>query len=544
MSAIAYIFLTMSIFGKRTYKIRTLKILRIAKRTYADLGRIPYNLLYVAEHENPKFIDMVLYNFHKARLVVEKQLINNLESKFGGPMKKSIQEQQVKEVMTTLDLHDSILDVTFPFRRDDGSHELIYGYKAHYKSHRTPLRGAIRFSTDVSRDKVMALATLSSFTNAFAKIPFGGSSGGLRINPNNYNDTELRRITHRFVVEMYRKGFLAPNVDICAPEKGTRQREMSWMADFYMKTYGYGDIYASSCVTGKSLAMGGLDGFKSGAADGLFMCINKFINNEYFMEKTHLETSWKNKTYVMQGCGYIGTRMIKHLERVGAKLIGIQTTRGSIFNADGIKGDEIVLYRKRTGTIVGFMGAKPYPRNKNILEEPCDILILAAAEQVVTSSIAPHLNAKVILEASNGPITPAADRYLLTNNVLIIPDILANCGAPTVSFMEWMNTMQPIAKIRLKYKRNSDMLFLKSVEEALNRQDYNLTISPLPQVTRGVAGISQKEITYAGLEYVTERSYDKVLKIVREFNLGIDIRTAAYVGAIRRVFRDVYNSIY
>ncbi|GJQ72254.1 hypothetical protein Trydic_g3345 [Trypoxylus dichotomus] len=544
MPVISYGFVTLGTFGTRSCKIHGLSTFTIGKRSYADLGRIPYNLLYVSEHEKPKFFDMILYNFHKARLLVEKQLIHHVEPGFVPDLEKSKLEQQVKEVMTTLDLHDAILDVCFPFRRDDGAHELIYGYKAHYKSNRTPLRGAIRFSMDVTRDKIMALSTLSSFTNAFAKIPFGGSSGGLRIQPNDYNDNELRRITHKFVVEMYRKGFMAPSIDICAPEKGTRQREMSWIADFYNRTYGYGDIYASTCVTGKTLATGGLEGFKSGAADGLFMCLDKFINNKHFMEKISVTPGWKNKTYVMQGCGYIGTKIIKHLCRAGAKLIGIQTTRGSIINKNGIDGTDIVLYRKRTGTIVGYKDADPYPVAKNILEEPCDILILAATEQVITNVIAPSLNAKIILEASNGPITPAADRHLLGKNVLIIPDILANCGGPAVSYMEWQNTMQPIVNMRLRFKRNSDILFLKSVEEALNRQDYNLKITPLSDVLREVQGIRQKELTYAGLQFLTERSFAKVMKLVEQFDLGIDIRTAAYVGAIKRVFKDVYNYIY
>ncbi|KAI4456682.1 glutamate dehydrogenase [Holotrichia oblita] len=487
---------------------------------------------------------MVLYNFHKARLIVEKQLINNVEPSLGIKMDKAQNEQKVKEVMSSLDTHDAILDVTFPFRRDDASYELIYGYKAHYKNHRTPLRGAISYSLDVSRDKILALSTLSGFNNALAKIPFGGSSAGLKINPINYKDTELRRITHRFVVEMYRKGFMAPSIDICAPEKGTTEREMSWMADFYVRTYGYGDIYAKTCVTGKTLDMGGLVGFKSGAADGLFMCLDSFINNEQLMAKLNLTVGWNDKTYIIQGCGHIGTKIITHLSRVGAKLIGIQTTRGSIINKDGIKGEDIVMYRKRTGTIIGFPGAQPYLTEKNILEEPCDILILAAAEQVITSSIAPLLNTKVILEASNGPITPAADTLLLKKNVLIIPDILANSGASTVSFLEWMNTMEPIRNIRLRYKRNSDVVFLKSVEEALNRQDYNLEIRPLPEVLDGILGSTPRHLTYAGLEFVAQRAYKKVLNITEQFNLGIDIRTAAYVAAIRRIFRDVYNYIY
>lgn len=543
MLGIVSVFPRNGLFEKKIFKIQWLKLIKIQKRSYADLGRIPYNLLYVPEHEKPKFIDMVLYNFHKARLIVEKQLIQNMNPN-QETLKKAEREQKVKEIMSALDMHDAILDLTFPFRREDGSHELVYGYKAHYKCSRTPLRGAIRYSMDVTRDKIMALSTLSHYTNAYAKIPFGGSSGGLRINPNNYSDEELKSITHKFLVETFRKGFMAPSIDICAPEKGTRQKEMTWMADFYMRTYGYGDIYAKTCVTGKSKVMGGLEGFKSGAADGVFMCMDKFVTSRRYMERIGLEPKWKGKKYVMQGCGHIGTKLIQHLEHAGAKLIGIQTTRGSIFNKDGINGLDIVKYRKVTGTIVGFPGAKRYPIEKNILEEPCDILILAASEQVITNSVAPLLNAKVIVEASNGPITPAADRYLLSKNILIIPDILSNCGASAVSYMEWLNTMQPIASIRLRYKRNSDIFFLKSVEEALNRQDFNLKIEPHPDIDAKHPLIEQRHLTYEGLAFISGRSWRKLNNLMGEYDLGMDIRTAVYVGAIRRVFRDVYNFIY
>lgn len=221
------------------------RIWPIASRNYAD-HQIPARLKDVPTASDPHFSDMVEYFFHRGCQIAEDKLVADMKG-------KSLEERKKKVVgiLKLIEGCDHVLEVSFPLRRDSGEYEIIKGYRAQHCNHRTPLKGGIRYSLDVSRDEVMALAALMTFKCACVDVPFGGAKAGLILNPKDYSEHELEKITRRFTLELAKKGFIGPGIDVPAPDMGTGEREMSWIADTYSKTIGFRDINADGCVTGK-----------------------------------------------------------------------------------------------------------------------------------------------------------------------------------------------------------------------------------------------------------------------------------------------------
>lgn len=208
--------------------------------------QIPERLKNVASDKDPRFMDMVEYFFHRACQIAHPQLLADMK---GGS--DAERKEKVKGILQLMQGCDHVLEVSFPLRRDSGAYEIIKGYRAQHCNHRAPLKGGIRYSLDVSRDEVMALSALMTFKCACVDVPFGGAKAGLIIDPRAYSANELEKITRRFTLELAKKGFIGPGIDVPAPDMGTGEREMSWIADTYSKTIGYQDINADGCVTGR-----------------------------------------------------------------------------------------------------------------------------------------------------------------------------------------------------------------------------------------------------------------------------------------------------
>merc|ERR1712198_135572 len=365
--------------------------------------QIPDRLKDIPTAADPGFFEMVEYFFHKATVLAEDNLID--EEMKSVRATKEEKTKKAHGILKIIEPCAHVLEVNFPLQRDDGSYEMINGYRAQHSHHRSPCKGGIRYSLDVCADEVKALSALMTYKCACVDVPFGGGKAGIKIDPKQYSENELERITRRFAIELAKKGFLGPGIDVPAPDMGTGEREMAWIADTYANTIGYTDMNASACITGR----------------GVFHGLDNFIKEQQYMSKLGLEVGWIGKSYIVQGFGNVGLHTCRYLTRVGATCIGIAEWDGSIYNPDGIDPKALENWKLEHGTIVGFPGAEEYT-GENIMYEACDILVPAAMEKVIHSGNADRIKAKIIAEAANGPVTPGGDKILQANGCLVIPD--------------------------------------------------------------------------------------------------------------------------
>lgn len=315
------------------------------------------------------------------------------------------------------------LHVTFPVRMDDGSVRVFNGFRVQYNDSRGPTKGGIRFHPEETIDTVRALAAWMTWKCAVVDIPLGGGKGGVICDPKNLSSGELERLSRAYVRAVGR--ILGPEMDIPAPDVYTTPQIMAWMADEYAVIKGHNDF---GVITGKPLELGGSKGRGDATARGGIFCIREAVKL--------LGMNPKGATVAIQGFGNAGQyAALLAEELLGCKIVAVSDSKGGIYNADGFRPADLVEYKNRTGSVVGYTGAKKIS-NEELLELDVAILIPSALENVLTAGNAANAKARIIAELANGPTTPEADEIFFKNKVYVIPDFLCNAGGVTVSYFE------------------------------------------------------------------------------------------------------------
>ncbi|MFN4006874.1 MAG: Glu/Leu/Phe/Val family dehydrogenase [Chitinophagaceae bacterium] len=426
---------------------------------------------------------------------------------------------------------NSVYRMKFPVKMDDGRIEVIEAYRVQHSHHKTPCKGGIRFSDEVNQDEVMALAALMTYKCAIVNVPFGGGKGGIKINPRKYSAYELEKITRRYTAELVKKNFIGPGTDVPAPDYGTGEREMAWIVDTY-QSLKPGEIDAAGCVTGKPITQGGVRGRKEATGLGVFFGIREVCNMPDVMAKLGLSVGTEGKTVVVQGLGNVGYHSAKFFrERGGSKIVAIAEYEGAIYNADGLNEEEVFQHRKATGSILNFPGATNLTKSSDALELPCDILIPAALENVINGENAERVQAKIIGEAANGPLTPDADEIFIKKGTLVVPDMYLNAGGVTVSYFEWLKNLSHVRYGRMEKR------FTENMNSHILGQIEGLTGKQVSAAERSfiMHGPEEVDLVHSGLEETMVTATREIMDIWKANPAIPDMRTAAYVNAINKV---------
>jgi glutamate dehydrogenase (NAD(P)+) len=321
-----------------------------------------------------------------------------------------------------------VLSVSCPVKMDDGRIQVFTGYRAQHNNARGPFKGGIRYDPSVNRDEVMALAMLQTWKNALVELPFGGAKGGVVCDPRKLSMGEKERLTRRYASEIM--PIIGPVHDIPAPDAGTDAQVMSWFLDTYSMMVGHQEL---GIVTGKPVSLGGSAGREEATGRGVMYVLRAFLKTQ--------GKSLNGIRIAVQGFGNVGSHAARLLDEMGANIIAITEKKGGIFDESGIDVEAASLYYRERGDLIDFPHGDPIS-NDELLTCDCDVLVPAAMESTVTEEFAPHIKARIMVEAANGPTTPEADEILRENGVTVLPDILANAGGVTVSYFEWVQGLQ------------------------------------------------------------------------------------------------------
>ncbi len=425
---------------------------------------------------------------------------------------------------------NNVYSVQFPIKHGK-DYVIVEGYRAEHSHHLKPAKGGIRYSEEVTRDEVMALAALMTYKCAIVDVPFGGSKGGVKINPRDFSTRELEKITRRFAAELIKKDFLGPHVNVPAPDMGTGAREMAWIVDTY-DAFHPGAPDNQACVTGKPFQQGGVDGRVEATGRGVQFGIREAFHHKEDLKRIGLSEGLEGKTVAVQGFGNVGYHAAKFLqEEDGANIVAIGEWDGGIYSAKGLDVEKVKRHQKRTGSVLNFPGARNLKSGAEVLELPVDMIVPAALENQIHAGNVGRIKAKVIAEAANGPVTAAADEVLRKKNILIIPDIYLNAGGVTVSYFEWTKNLS-----HMHYGRMSAHLESIEAETFIRAIEAN-TGKPIDPVSRKMLLRSHNELALvnSGLEDTMRSAYREIRGVMKRRKSVPDMRMASYVLAIEKI---------
>ncbi len=346
------------------------------------------------------------------------------------------------------------LTVNFPVEMDDGRIEIYTGYRVHHSTVRGPTKGGIRYHPEVTLDETRALAMWMTWKCALMNLPYGGAKGGVVVDPRQLSQRELRRLTRRYATEI--SIMVSPEGDIPAPDVGTNPQVMAWIMDTYSMHRGYS---VPAVVTGKPIQIGGSQGRYDATGLGVMFMAREALK--------HLRLPVEGSTVVVQGFGNVGAQAARFMHMLGAKVIGVSDVNGGIYSSKGLDIPSLQKVVRETGSVLEYPDADKI-NNSELLELPCTVLVPAALEGQITRENAPRLRCKVLAEGANGPTTPNADKILTENGVFIVPDILCNAGGVTVSYFEWVQSLQSFFWSEEDVKRQLERLMIEAFDAVLN----------------------------------------------------------------------------
>lgn len=417
-----------------------------------------------------------------------------------------------------------------------GKIETFTGYRSVHSEHMEPVKGGIRYALSVNQDEVEALAALMTYKCALVETPFGGSKGGLCIDPRAWEPHELEQITRRFAYELIKRDLINPAQNVPAPDMGTGEREMAWIADQYARM-NTTDINAKACVTGKPLNAGGIQGRVEATGRGVQYALREFFRHPEDVAHARLIGRIEGKRVIVQGLGNVGYHAAKFLsEEDGALVTTIIERDGAVTNPKGLNVEAVHQWIRTHGTIRDCPEGVYTPEGAAMLEGECDILIPAAMEGVINLSNAARIKAPLIIEAANGPITFGADEILRKKGSVIIPDMYANAGGVTVSYFEWVKNLSHIrfGRMQRRAEEARHILLVDELERLSADKGLGWTMSP-DFKEKYLRGAGELELVRSGLDDTMRAAYQAMREVWHGRNDVHDLRVAAYIVSISRV---------
>ena len=410
------------------------------------------------------------------------------------------------------------------------------GYRSVHSEHHEPVKGGIRYAPNVDQDEVEALAALMTYKCSLVDLPFGGAKGGLSLDPREWSEDELEKITRRFTYELSRRRLISPSQNVPAPDMGTGEREMAWMADAYKRLHPE-DIDARACVTGKPLGLGGIAGRVEATGRGVQYALRELFRTPEVLAAARLSGGLDGQRIVVQGLGNVGFHAAQFLSTEdGARIIAVAERDGAVINPEGLNIALLREHLRETGGVRGFDGGEYIADSAAALALDCDILIPAAMEGAIHAGNAGQIKARLVIEAANGPTTAEADRILRERGVVIVPDLYANAGGVTVSYFEWVKNLQQISFGRLerRLEEHRHHMLVEELERLSADRDLGWTLSEGFK-QKYLRGAGEMELVRSGLDDTMRAAFQQMVTVQANDDRIPDLRTAAYMVAIRRI---------
>ncbi len=346
-----------------------------------------------------------------------------------------------KNLINQLTEPEMVHEFSFPVRMDDGEIKIFKGYRVQHNSILGPYKGGIRFHPNVTKEEVQALATLMTIKCAVAGLPYGGGKGGVAVDPKTLSETELERLSRAYAAKI--APFIGEDLDVPAPDVNTNPKIMAWMLEEYEKIIGR---KTPATFTGKPLEKGGSLGRTEATGRGGVIILKALLSRL----STELKTKNSKLTVAVQGFGNVGYYFAKIASEEGFKIVAVSDSKGGVYVKDGLTPETTLKCKKEKGTVAGCyckgsICDVSYGRsitNEELLELPVDVLVPAALENVINKKNMDKIKAEIIVEMANGPVTDEAYDYLSKKGMIIVPDVLANSGGVTVSYLEWVQGKQ------------------------------------------------------------------------------------------------------